>query len=60
MNGTVFVIDTSAAKLDQTALVSINDLGPAGETWTLSHFIESDGRLYIRTMKEVICIGLNQ
>jgi hypothetical protein len=57
MIGTVYVIDTSAKKLDEDALLSISDLGPAGETWTLSSFSYANRRLYHRTMKEVICIG---
>ena len=57
MIGTVYVIDTSAKKLDENALLSVSDLGPAGETWTLSSFSYANGRLYHRTMKEVLCIG---
>ena len=57
MNGTVFVIDTRAEKLNQEALMAINDLGPAGETWTLASFSYASGRLFMHTMKEVICLG---
>lgn len=57
MIGTSYVIDTSAETLDEKALLSVNDLGPAGKTWTLSSFSYANGRLYHRTMKEVICIG---
>lgn len=57
MNGTVYVIDTNAEKLDENALVSINDLGEAGKTWTLASFSYSGGHLFMHTMKEVICIG---
>ena len=57
MNGTVFVIDTRAEKLNQEALMAINDLGPAGETWTLASFSYANGRLFMHTMKEVICLG---
>jgi len=57
MTGTVYVIDTRAKQLNGDALVAINDLGPTGETWTLSQFSHSHSRLFIRTMKEVICIG---
>lgn len=57
MTGTVYVIDTRADKAGPDALVAINDLGAAGRTWTLSSFSYADGQLFIRTMKEVICIG---
>ena len=57
MNGTVYVVDTSKEKLNQEALVAVNDLGPAGETWTLASFAYANGRLYMHTMKEVICLG---
>ena len=56
MNGTVYVIDAHAEVLDEQALVAINDLGPAGETWTLASFSYARGRLYMHTMKEVICL----
>lgn len=57
MNGTVYVIDAFAEKLDQNALIAINDLGPAGGTWTLASFSYAKGRLWMHTMKEVLCIG---
>ncbi len=58
MNGTVYVIDTNAEKLNNDALVAINDLGPAGETWTLASFSYAGDRLYMHTMKEVVCLGV--
>jgi hypothetical protein len=57
MNGTVYVIDAFAETLDEKALVAINDLGPAGKTWTLSSFSYANGRLWIHTMKEIICLA---
>ncbi|MEZ6042156.1 MAG: hypothetical protein R3C20_16760 [Planctomycetaceae bacterium] len=59
MNGTVYVIDAYASTLDQQALIAVNDLGPAGQTWTLASFSYANGRLWMHTMKEVICIGRN-
>ncbi|NQZ55847.1 MAG: PQQ-binding-like beta-propeller repeat protein [Lentisphaeraceae bacterium] len=56
MLGTVYVIDASAEKFDSTALLSVNDLGAAGQTWTLSSFSCAQGKLYQRTMREIICI----
>ncbi len=57
LTGTVYVIDTKATEFSEKAIVAINDLGPAGETWTLSSFSYADKKLYMRTLKEVICIG---
>ncbi|MGJ8561359.1 MAG: PQQ-binding-like beta-propeller repeat protein [Litorimonas sp.] len=57
VTGMVYVIDGSADVLDERALLAINDLGPAEETWTLSSLSYDDGRLYARTLKELICIG---
>ena len=55
--GTVYVVDATAEKFDENALVAINDLGPPGKTWTLSPFTAANGRLYQRTSREIICIG---
>lgn len=57
MVGTVYVIRWNASQLDDSALVALGDLGEAGKTWTLSSMAYADGRLYARTLKELICIG---
>ena len=57
MIGTVYVLRWNAPQLDETALVSISDLGLGGKTWSLSSFAFADGKLYARTMKQLICIG---
>ena len=57
MLGMVYVQRWNAETLDKSALVSLSDLGPAGKTWSLSSLAYSDGRLYARTLKELICIG---
>jgi len=57
MVGMVYVIDANAQKLDQSALLAINDLGPAGETWSLSSLSYANGKVYHRSMKGVVCIG---
>ena len=57
MIGMVYVLKWNTPKLDEKALVSISDLGPAGKTWSLSSLSFSNGRIYARTMKELICIG---
>jgi hypothetical protein len=57
MLGITYVIDSRAKVLDRTALLSVSDLGPSGETWSLNSLSYSRGRLYHRSLKEVICIG---
>jgi acetyl esterase/lipase len=57
MTGTVYVIDWKAKALDEKAIVAINDLGRAGESWTRSSISWSNGRLFARTIRELICIG---
>lgn len=57
MIGTVYVVRWNAPTLDESALVAIGDLGSAGKTWTLSSLAFDDGKLYARTLKELICIG---
>lgn len=57
MIGMVYVLDWNAERLDEHALLSVSDLGPATETWTLSSLAYADGRIYARTLKELICIG---
>jgi len=56
MNGMVYVIDWNAPKLNESALVSINDLGPLGEAWTRSNITYSNGKLFAQTIRELICI----
>ncbi|WDE97052.1 PQQ-binding-like beta-propeller repeat protein [Lentisphaera profundi] len=55
-NGRVYVIDAKAEKFDQTALLSISDLGEAGQTWSLNTPSFANGKLYHRTLKQLICI----
>ena len=57
MLGVTYVIDGRAPIFDEKALLAVNDLGPAGQTWSLNSVSFANGRLYHRTMKEVVCIG---
>ena len=57
MTGLVYVLDANAKTFDRSAILAVNDLGPAGETWTVNSITYADGRLYHRTMKEVVCIS---
>jgi hypothetical protein len=56
MCGEVQVLDGQATDFDETALISFNDLGRFGETWSVNTPSFSNGRLYHRTMKELLCI----
>jgi outer membrane protein assembly factor BamB len=56
VTGTVYVIDATAESLTPRAIIAVNDLGPGGETWTLSSLTFANGRLYAHTMREVLCI----
>lgn len=57
MSGTVYVIRWNADKLDENAIVAINDLGPVGRSWTRASISFSGGRAYAHTIRELICIG---
>ena len=57
MNGTVYVIALNSSKLDEDAIVAINDLGPAGQSWTRASVSFSKGRAFAHTIRELICIG---
>ena len=60
MAGTVYVLKWNAPVLDENALVSISDLGPAGEAWSLSSLSFANGCIYARTLKELICIAASE
>ena len=57
MNGTVYVIDWNAPKLDESAIIAINDLGPAGQSYTRASLSFANDHLFAHTIKELICIG---
>ncbi|MGY6650283.1 outer membrane protein assembly factor BamB family protein [Wenyingzhuangia sp. IMCC45574] len=54
--GMVYVIDANAKTFDESALVAVNDLGESGKTWSVNSLSYANGKIYHRTMKEVICI----
>lgn len=56
MLGTVYIVNAQAKTFNDSAIVGINDLGHAGQTWTLGSPAASQGRLYFRTLKNVMCI----
>lgn len=57
MLGITYVIDARAPVLDESALLSVNDLGPSGETWSLNSLSYASGQLYHRSAKELVAIG---
>jgi hypothetical protein len=57
MLGITYVIDGRAPVLNEKALLSVSDLGPSGETWSLNSLSYQNGRLYDRSLKAVVCIG---
>lgn len=57
MLGVVYCLDATTDSLDETAFLSLNDLGPKGKTWSVNTPSFSNGKLYHRTLKHLICIG---
>ena len=57
MSGMVYVLKWNDEKLTESSLVAINDLGPINKTWTRSSLSFANGKIYARTIKELICIG---
>ncbi|MEX0361932.1 MAG: hypothetical protein AB3N10_13210, partial [Allomuricauda sp.] len=57
MLGVVYCIDTTTDVFDERALISLNDLGPKGKTWSVNTPSYANGKLYHRTLKHLICIG---
>ena len=57
MNGTVYVLRWNAPTLDEKAVAAINDLGPAGKSWTRASLSFADGHVYAHTIRELICVG---
>lgn len=56
-NGITYVLNAKVRELDESALVGVNDLGPLGGTWSLGGMAVVDGRIYHRSMRELVCIG---
>lgn len=59
MIGNCYAFNCEAEHFDQNAMISLNPLGPRGETWSLNTPTFAGGRLYHRTAKELICVGQN-
>lgn len=57
MLGLTYTLDAEATVLTEEALLGVNDLGTPGQTWSLNSISHAKGRLYHRSMREVVCIG---
>jgi len=57
MLGITYAVDADAPVLDASAILSVNDLGPSGETWSLNSISYADGKIYHRSLKELVAIG---
>lgn len=56
-SGLVYVLDAANPRFDGKTLLALNDLGPAGETWSANSLSYANGRLYHRTARDLICVG---
>lgn len=57
MSGMVYVLKHDTPYLNEQSLVAINDLGELNRTWTRSSLAFARGRIFARTIRELICIG---
>lgn len=57
MIGNCYTFDTTAEAFDRSAFIALNPLGKRSESWSLSTPTYANGKLYHRTMKELICVG---
>lgn len=58
MIGNCYTFRTGTEHFDESALIKLNPLGPRGESWSLNTPTFANGRLYHRTAKELICVGM--
>lgn len=56
MGGLTYVIDANAKVLDADALLSVNDLGEVGKSWSANSVSFSDGVLFHRSAKHLVAI----
>lgn len=56
LSGLVFVIQVDTEVLDDKAILGINDLGRAGESFTRASLTTDGNRIYAHTIKELISI----
>ncbi|NQZ57914.1 MAG: serine/threonine protein kinase related protein, partial [Lentisphaeraceae bacterium] len=53
--GLTYVVDTKS-ELTPASILSVNDLGKRGQTWTVNSLSFANGNIYHRSMKSVVCI----
>ena len=58
MLGVTYCFDAMTEHFDEKAFISINDLGPKGKTWSVNTPSFANGYMYHRTLKNLICIGI--
>ncbi len=57
LSGMVFVIQADAEVLNEHALISVNDLGPLGESFTRASVTTDGKRVFAHTIREVLALG---
>ena len=57
MSGLCYCLNTKAKNWDSSALINLNDLGPFRKTWSVNTPSFANGKLYHRTLKELISIS---
>jgi outer membrane protein assembly factor BamB len=57
LSGIVFVIQADAPTLDETAVLSINDLGPLGQSFTRAALTTDSKKIYAHTIKEALAFS---
>ncbi|MFM1871641.1 MAG: outer membrane protein assembly factor BamB [Planctomycetota bacterium] len=55
--GAVYVLRATDEPFDQRAFLALNDLGPAGATWTANSPSLVGGKLLHRTARDLLCFG---
>ena len=58
MIGNCYTFKSDTQNFDESAFIKLNPLGPRGESWSLNTPSFARGKLYHRTAKELICVGL--
>ncbi|MHC4994888.1 MAG: outer membrane protein assembly factor BamB family protein [Planctomycetota bacterium] len=56
LNGTVYSLRHSADRLNENALIAVNDLGPAGKAYNRAAISYANGALFAHTMNHLIKI----
>lgn len=60
MIGNCYAFKTGTESFDEEAFISLNPLGPRRESWSLNTPSIANGKIYHRTARELICVGLKK